>query len=39
VQTNLELKFGLNMVDGLITYKGVADAFHMKYTPVDAILR
>ena len=39
VQQNKELKLGLNMVDGLITYKGVADAFNMKYTPVDTILR
>jgi len=39
VQTNSELKHGLNMVDGLITYKNVADTFHMKYTPVETILR
>ena len=39
VQLNKEIKYGLNMVDGLVTYKGVADAFNMKYTPVDTIVR
>jgi alanine dehydrogenase len=39
IQNSKELKMGLNMVDGLVTYKGVADAFNMKYTPVDTILR
>ena len=39
VQLNEEIKYGLNMVDGLVTYKGVAEAFHMKHTPVDTIIR
>jgi alanine dehydrogenase len=39
VQLNPEIKHGLNMVDGLVTYKGVADAFHMKHTPVETIIR
>jgi alanine dehydrogenase len=38
VQTNDELKLGLNMVDGLITYKGVADAFGYKHTPVETVV-
>ncbi len=38
VQTNEELKLGLNMVDGLITYKGVADAFGYKHTPVETVI-
>ncbi len=38
VQTNDELKLGLNMVDGLITYKGVADAFGYKHTPVETVI-
>lgn len=38
-QLNSEIRHGLNMVDGLITYKGVADAFHMKHTPVETIIR
>ena len=36
--TNLEIKRGLNMVDGLITYKGVSDAFNLKYTPVESVI-
>jgi alanine dehydrogenase len=39
VQTNTEIKFGLNMVDGYITYKGVADAFGYKLTSVEETLR
>jgi alanine dehydrogenase len=27
----------LNMIDGKITYKGVADAFGFAYTPVDQV--
>jgi alanine dehydrogenase len=29
---------GINIVDGKITYKGVADAFGMKYTPLAEVL-
>jgi alanine dehydrogenase len=36
--TNEELKYGLNMIDGTITYKGVADAFNFKYKNVDEVL-
>lgn len=32
------LKKGLNVVKGKITYKGVADAFNLEYTPVDEVL-
>ncbi len=39
VHTNPEIKLGLNMVDGRITYKGVADAFGFKYTAVDSIVK
>ena len=35
---NEEIKLGANVVNGKVTYKGVADAFRMKYTPVDEIL-
>lgn len=38
VRTNSEIRPGLNMIDGKITYKGVADAFGFSYTPVDAAL-
>ncbi len=33
-----ELKKGLNVVDGKVVYKGVAEAFNLEYTPVDSIL-
>lgn len=33
-----ELKKGLNIVDGKIVYKDVADAFDMDYTDIDSII-
>lgn len=35
---NNELKLGLNVINGEIVYKGVADAFGMPYTSVDNFL-
>lgn len=35
---NEELKLGLNVINGEVVYKGVADAFDMPYTPVDKFL-
>ncbi len=35
---NKELKLGLNVINGEIVYKGVADAFGMPYTSVDNFL-
>ncbi|MBS1493264.1 MAG: alanine dehydrogenase [Bacteroidetes bacterium] len=35
---NEEIKLGLNMIDGKITYKGVADAFKFDYTDVNEAL-
>lgn len=35
---NKELKLGLNVVEGRVVYKGVADAFDLPYTEVDSIL-
>ena len=32
------LRTGLNVVNGKVCYKGVADAFDLEYTPVDDIL-
>jgi alanine dehydrogenase len=37
-QDNHELRLGLNVVDGKVVYKGVADAFGLEYTPVDSVL-
>ena len=35
---NREIFWGANVVDGRITYKGVADAFGLPLTPVDSFL-
>jgi len=35
---NPELAKGLNIVDGKVTYKGVAEAFNLKYEPLEAVL-
>ncbi|HEY9166042.1 MAG TPA: alanine dehydrogenase [Candidatus Kryptonia bacterium] len=39
VRQNNEIKLGLNMAHGKITYKHVAEAFDFDYTPVEEILR
>ncbi len=39
VKSNPEIKLGLNMIDGKITYKGVADAFDFEYHPVDTVIK
>ncbi|MDX5417879.1 MAG: alanine dehydrogenase [Hymenobacteraceae bacterium] len=33
-----ELKLGLNVVQGKVVYKGVAEAFNLEYTEVDSVL-
>ena len=35
--SNPEIKAGANVVKGKITYRGVAEAFNMKYVPVDSL--
>ena len=35
---NRELKLGLNVVGGKVTYKGVSEAFGLPYTPVEEVL-
>jgi alanine dehydrogenase len=35
---DLSLAKGVNIVEGRITYKGVADAFNLPYTPVQELL-
>lgn len=35
---NLGLRRGLNIVDGKVVYKGVADAFNLNYEPVEVVL-
>jgi alanine dehydrogenase len=38
VRQNPDLAKGVNIINGKITYKGVADAFGLEYTPLDAEL-
>jgi alanine dehydrogenase len=38
MQENEEIKLGANVIDGQITYKAVAEAFDMDYTPVAKFL-
>ena len=38
-QDNEEIALGLNIVDGKITYKAVAEAFGLEYTPVAEVLK
>ncbi|NDU97564.1 alanine dehydrogenase [Spirosoma terrae] len=35
---NMDLQLGLNVVDGKVVYKGVADAFGLPLTPVNQVL-
>ena len=37
-QENPELAKGINIIEGKITYKGVAEAFDLEYQPLDSIL-
>lgn len=36
--TNLELRKGLNIVNGIVVYKGVADAWDLPYQEVETVL-
>jgi alanine dehydrogenase len=38
MQENPEIRCGANVVQGKVTYKGVAEAFGLEYTPVDTLL-
>ncbi len=38
MQENLEIKLGANVIQGKITYKGVAEAFDMEYVAIDSLL-
>ncbi len=37
-QDNKELALGLNVINGDVVYKGVADAFNLPYVPVEKYL-
>jgi alanine dehydrogenase len=38
MQENHEIQRGANVVHGKITYKAVAEAFALEYTPIDDLL-
>ncbi|MCP4108130.1 MAG: alanine dehydrogenase [Desulfobacteraceae bacterium] len=38
MKENPEIKLGANVVNGKVTYKGVAEAFDLEYVPVDTML-
>jgi len=38
MKENLEIKRGANVIKGKVTYKGVAEAFGLSYTPIDKLL-
>jgi alanine dehydrogenase len=38
MQANPEIKRGANVVNGRVTYRGVAEAFGLEYTPVEGLL-
>lgn len=38
LRQNAELRPGLNIMDGEVTYEGVAEAFGLEYTPTDSVL-
>jgi alanine dehydrogenase len=38
MQENREIALGANVVNGKVTYKGVAQAFDLSYTPIDDLL-
>ncbi len=38
MQQNPEIKYGANVVKGKVTYEGVAEAFDLKFTPIDSLL-
>jgi alanine dehydrogenase len=38
MKENPEIKCGANVVQGKVTYKGVADAFGFEFTPIDTLL-
>ena len=38
MQENNEIKLGANVIDGKVTYKAVAEAFDLAYTPVETLI-
>ena len=38
ISDDASLRLGLNVHEGLITYKAVADAFNLEYTPAEKLI-
>jgi alanine dehydrogenase len=38
MQESPDIRLGANVVQGQITYQGVADAFNLTYVPIDTLL-
>ncbi len=38
MQDNEEIKLGANVIKGQVTYKAVAEAFDLDYTPIEEFL-
>ncbi len=38
MQENEEIKLGANVIDGKVTYRAVAEAFDLEYTPVESLI-
>ena len=38
MQENPEIKYGANVINGKVTYKAVAEAFGLEYTPIETLL-
>ena len=38
MEENPEIKYGANVIKGKVTYRGVAEAFDLEYTPIDSLL-
>jgi alanine dehydrogenase len=38
IRENVGIRTGANIVDGKITYKGVAEAFELEYVPIESVV-
>ena len=38
-KNNPEISSGINMIDGHVTYKGVSDAWNLKFSPIENFLK
>ena len=38
MQDSEEIRLGANVINGKVTYKGVAEAFNLEYVPIESLL-